>query len=180
MWVPNGLIVGCESLFVAYSPRHAGILFAFAAGGMLAGDTLAGRFVPARWRNRLGPRLRLLLAVPYLVYATHPALALACAACAVASVGFSATLMLQQRLMELTPDELSGHALGLHSSGMLAMQGLGAVLAGTVAEQTSPGTAMAVMAAVSIVVTLALASRLRPDKSPGKRIHSLTTTGEVT
>jgi len=180
MWVPNGLIVGCESLFVAYSPRHAGILFAFAAGGMLAGDTLAGRFVPARWRNRLGPWLRLLLAVPYLVYATHPALALACAACAVASVGFSATLMLQQRLMELTPDELSGHALGLHSSGMLAMQGLGAVLAGTVAEQTSPGTAMAVMAAVSIVVTLALASRLRPDKSPGKRIHSLTTTGEVT
>ena len=33
-------------------------------------------------------------------------------------------LLLQQRLMTLTPDELSGHALGLHSSGMLAMQGV--------------------------------------------------------
>jgi hypothetical protein len=22
LWVPNGLIVGCESLFVAYSPQH--------------------------------------------------------------------------------------------------------------------------------------------------------------
>jgi hypothetical protein len=26
LWVPNGLIVGCESLFVAYAPRHAGLL----------------------------------------------------------------------------------------------------------------------------------------------------------
>ena len=28
LWVPNGLIVGCESLFVPYAPRHAGLLFA--------------------------------------------------------------------------------------------------------------------------------------------------------
>ncbi len=69
LWVPNGLIVGCESLFVPYAPRHAGLLFAFAALGMLAGDTLAGRFVPARWRERLSAPLRLLLAAPYLVFA---------------------------------------------------------------------------------------------------------------
>jgi hypothetical protein len=37
------------------------------------------------------------------------------------SVGYSATFMLQQRLMALTPDDLKGHALGLHSSCMLAM-----------------------------------------------------------
>jgi MFS family permease len=46
LWVPNGLIVGCEALFVSYSPRHAGLMYACAALGMLAGDTLAGRFVP--------------------------------------------------------------------------------------------------------------------------------------
>lgn len=44
----------------------------------------------------------------------------------VASVGYSATLMLQQRLIALTPDDLKGHALGLHWSCMLAMQGIGA------------------------------------------------------
>jgi hypothetical protein len=57
----------------------------------------------------------------------------------------------------------SGHALGLHSSGMLARQGVGAALAGTVAEQTSPETAMAVMAAasVAVTVTVALAPGLR-------------------
>jgi len=166
LWVPNGLIVGCESLFVPYAPRHAGLLFAFAALGMLAGDTLAGRFVPARWRERLSAPLRLLLAAPYLVFAVQPALPIAVLAVVLASVGYSASLLLQQRLMALTPGELSGHALGLHSSGMLAMQGVGAALAGAVAEQTSPGVAMAVMAVISLAVTLILAPGLRPDRAP--------------
>jgi predicted MFS family arabinose efflux permease len=160
--VPNGLIVGCESLFVSYSPRHAGTLFACTAVGMLAGDTLAGRFVSERWRDRLGPWLRLLLACPYLVFFAHPPLAVACAVCVVASVGYSATLMLQQRLIALTPDDLQGHALGLHSSCMLAMQGVGAALAGGVAEVTSPAIGITVMAATSVAVTLALARGLRP------------------
>ena len=166
LWVPNGLIVGCESLFVPYAPRHAGLLFAFAALGMLAGDTLAGRFVPSRWRARLGAPLRLLLAAPYLVFILQPALPIALAAIVLASIGYSATLLLQQRLIALTPDELSGHALGLHSSGMLAMQGVGAAVAGAVAEQTSPGVAMAVMAMISVAVTLTLAPGLRPDRTP--------------
>jgi predicted MFS family arabinose efflux permease len=159
--VPNGLIVGCESLFVAYAPRHAGLLFACAAAGMLAGDTLAGRLVPQRWRERLGAPLRLLLAAPYLIFILHPGLPVAVVAITLASLGYCATLLLQQRLMSLTPDELSGHALGLHSSGMLAMQGMGAALAGAVAQQTSPATAMAVMAAASVVITVALAPGLR-------------------
>jgi predicted MFS family arabinose efflux permease len=161
LWVPNGLIVGCESLFVAYSPRHAGLLFASAAAGMLAGDTLAGRFVPARWRRRLGAPMRFLLAAPYLVFALHPALPAAAAAIALASVGYCASLLLQERLMELTPSSLSGHALGLQGSGMLAMQGVGAAIAGAIAQQTAPATAMTVMAAMSVAVTLALAPGLR-------------------
>jgi MFS family permease len=161
LWVPNGLIVGCESLFVSYAPRHAGLLFAFAAFGMLIGDTVTGRFISQRWRERLGAPLRLLLGAPYLLFALRPPLALAVTVVALASIGYAATLLLQQRLMALTPDELSGHALGLHSSGMLAMQGIGAALAGAVAQRTSPSTAMTVMAAASVAVTLALAPGLR-------------------
>jgi predicted MFS family arabinose efflux permease len=88
-------------------------------------------------------------------------------AVSLASFGYSASLLLQQRLMALTPDELSGHALGLHSSGMLTMQGVGAALAGAVAQQIPPGAAMAVMAAVSVAVTLVLAPGLRPER-PGE------------
>jgi MFS family permease len=166
LWVPNGLIVGCESVFVPYSPEHAGLLLAVAALGMLVGDTLTGRFVPGRWRRRLDAPLRLLLAVPYLIFALHPALPLAAAAVALASVGYAATLLLQDRLMALTPAETHGHALGLHGSGMLTMQAVGAAIAGAVAQHTSPATAMAVMAAASVAVTLALAPGLRSDPGP--------------
>jgi predicted MFS family arabinose efflux permease len=163
-WLPNGLIVGCESLFVSYAPRHAGLLFVCAAAGMLAGDTLAGRFISPRWRERLGAPLRLLLAAPYLMFAMPIPLAVAAAAVAAASVGYCATLLLQERLMTLTPDELSGQALGLASSGMMAMQGVGATLAGVVAQLSSPGTAMAVMAGASLTITLTLAPGLRPAR----------------
>ena len=166
LWVPNGLIVGCESLFVPYAPQRAGLLFALAALGMLIGDTLTGRFVTPRWRRRLGAPLRLLLAVPYLIFALHPPLPLAVAAVMLASIGYAASLLLQERLMELTPDDMHGQALGLHSSGMLAMQGVGAALAGAVAQHTSPATAMAVMAATSVTVTLALAPGLRRAGNP--------------
>ncbi|MFE6163417.1 MFS transporter [Streptomyces sp. NPDC056486] len=161
LWVPNGLIVGCESLFVPYEPGHAGLLFAFAAFGMLLGDVLTGRLLPRRWRERLAAPLRLLLAVPYLIFALRPGLPFTLTAVVLASVGFSASLLLQEQLMALTPDKLSGHALGLHSSGMLAMQGVGAALGGGMAQLTSAPAAMAVLAMASVAVTLALAPGLR-------------------
>ena len=162
LWVPNGLIVGCESLFVAYTPRHSGLLFVAAAAGMLAGDTLAGRFIASWWRERLGAPLRVLLAAPYLIFAVRPALPVAVTVVAVASVGYCASLLLQESLMTLTPDELSGQALGLAASGMMAMQGVGAGVAGVIAQRSSPATAMATMAVISLAVTLILAPGLRP------------------
>ena len=129
LWVPNGLIVGCEALFIPYAPRRASLLFIAAAAGMLAGDTVMGRLVPAHWRARLATPLRLLLAAPYLLFALRLPLPAAVAAVAVASVGYSASLLLQDRLLAVTPDGLHGQALGLHSSGMLTMQAVGAALA---------------------------------------------------
>ncbi|MEI5036227.1 MFS transporter [Streptomyces sp. S1A(2023)] len=168
LWVPNGLVVGCESLFVSHAPHHAGLLFASAAVGMLAGDTLTGRFLPPRWRDRLGapPLLLLLLAAPYLIFVLHPALPVALAAVALASVGFSANLLLQERLMTMVPGELRGHAFGLHHSGMFTMQGVAAATAGGLAQFTSPATAMTVMAAASVAVTLALTPGLRHAGPP--------------
>ncbi|MFF2655680.1 MFS transporter [Streptomyces sp. NPDC058045] len=161
LWVPNGLIVGVESLYIPYTPRYAGLLFSVGALGMLIGDIVAARFLPAHLRERLVVPLCLLLAAPYLVFAITPALPIAVAAVLLATLGYSSSLLLQDRLMALTPDELSGHALGLHTSGMLALQGLGAALAGTLAEATTPATSMAAIAALSLTVTFALTPGLR-------------------
>jgi len=89
---------------------------------------------------------------------------LSAVAVTVASVGFAGSLVLQERLMSLTPDDLAGQALGLHATGMAAMQGVGAVLAGTLAQLASPATAMTLMAAASVTVTLTLAALGRRDE----------------
>ncbi|MGZ3099737.1 MFS transporter [Streptomyces sp. H72] len=167
LWIPNGLVVGCESLFVSYDPRAAGTLFACAAFGMLAGDVTVGRLLPARVRPRLGVPLLVLLAAPYLVLFLRPPLPLTAVLVALASVGFGASLVQQERLVALTPEDLSGHALGLHSAGMLTMQGLAALLAGTVAQFSSPATAMSVAAAGSLAVTLVLTVTSRRGAADG-------------
>ncbi|MFF4213311.1 MFS transporter [Streptomyces sp. NPDC001796] len=186
LWIPNGLVVGCESLYVSYAPQHAGALFACAAFGMFVGDVTTGRLLPPALRRRLGIPFLLLLATPYLLFALHPSVSVAAACAALASVGFAASLIQQEHLMTLTPPDLSGHALGLHSAGMLTMQGVSATLAGAVAQLTSPGPAMAMMAGASLMVTLTLATTRRrrssatpePDVSsaarePGSRPRSL-------
>ncbi|MFI2290049.1 MFS transporter [Streptomyces niveus] len=158
LWVPNGLVIGGDSLYVSYAPGAAGTLYACGALGMIAGDLLVGRLVPPAWRPRLATPLRLLLAVPYLFFVLRPGVALSAVAAAVASVGFAATLVLQERLLALTPDDLAGHALGLHATGTAALQGTAAALAGALAQLTSPATAMTLMAAGSITATLTLAA----------------------
>ncbi|MEV6201402.1 MFS transporter [Streptomyces sp. NPDC051771] len=171
LWVPNGLVVGCEALFVPYAPDRAGLLFACAAVGMLAGDTVVGRFVPPRLRGRLAAPLQGLLAAPYLLFALGTGLppVLAGAAVVVSAVGYGASLLYQERLLALVPEESRGHALGLHGSGMLACQGLAAALAGGLAQLTSPATAMALLAVASLAVTAALTAGLSSAGRPSPR-----------
>ncbi|MET9323394.1 MFS transporter [Streptomyces sp. NPDC003038] len=164
LWVPNGLIVGCESLFVPYDAGHAGLLFGCAAAGMLVGDTVAGRYLSPRLRARLASPLRLLLAVPYLVFALEPGPVLATAVVTLASAGYSGGLLMQERLVALIPEGTQGQALGLHSAGTLTMQGVCAALAGAVAQYTSAGVAMSLLAAASVVVTLSLEPGLRTSR----------------
>ncbi|MER7951652.1 MFS transporter [Streptomyces sp. NPDC096079] len=176
LWVPNGLVVGCESLFVPYDPERAGLLFACGALGMLAGDTAVGRFVPARLRGRIRFPLQALLAAPFLLFVLDPVLPLVLVLVTVSAVGYGASLLHQERLMTLVPEELSGHALGLHSSGMLALQGVSAALAGTLAQYASPRTGMALLALASLTVTLLLAraekeeERGTRDRKPGSAL----------
>ncbi|WP_369366835.1 MFS transporter [Streptomyces sp. CG4] len=166
LWIPNGLVVGGESLYVSYSPSAAGTLYACGALGMFAGDMAVGRLVPPALRPRLATPLRLLLAVPYLLFVLRPGAATAAVAVTAASVGFAASLVLQERLMTLTPDDLAGQALGLHFVGMSTLQGVSAALAGAVAQLTSPAAAMTLMAAGSVTVTLTLAARGATAPSP--------------
>jgi MFS family permease len=169
LWVPNGLVVGCEALIVPYAGTQAGFLFAATAVGMLAGDVAMGRFVRPELRDRLVEPARLLLAAPWLVFALQPGIVVSCALAATASVGYCASLPLQERLVTRTAPDIRGHVLGLHGLGMMAMQGAGALLAGLVAtllgaDAHAAGLAIGGMAAASVAATVSLVPGLRRSR----------------
>ncbi|TXS41878.1 MFS transporter, partial [Streptomyces sp. t39] len=155
LWVPNGLVVGCEALFLSYAPEHAGSLLAAASAGMLLGDLVVGRLLTAARRRRAAFPLRLLLAVPYLVFAFHPPLPVALAAVFVSGAGFAATLPLQELLLASTPDAVRGQVQGVESAGRMTWQGLGAAVAGGVAGLLAPAAAITAVAAASVAFTVA-------------------------
>jgi predicted MFS family arabinose efflux permease len=168
LWVPNGLVVGCESLFIPYgnaaSAGHgwlAGWLFASTAAGAMTGDLVIGRFVPSGRRDRIIEPLRLLLAGPYLFFFLTPAPEIAVLIGFLAAAGYAASLPLQDRLIRHTDDAIQGQVLGLHMNGMMVGQAIGALVAGAVASFLPPATAMGAMAVASMAVTLLLVPGLR-------------------
>ena len=159
--VPNGLVVGCEALFVPYAGDRAGWLLVAGAVGMMAGDLVVGRFLGPAARRRSNTPLRLLLAAPFLAFALGPGVPLAAVLVGVATVGYAAGLAQQEWLVTLTPQELRGQVLGVESAARMTGQGLFAALAGALADVVSAGPAMALLAAVSLAVSLALVPGLR-------------------
>ncbi len=155
LWVPNGLIVGCEALFLSYSPDLAGVLLAAGAAGMLLGDLTVGRLLTADRRRRCAFALRLLLAAPYLLFALQPPVPVLTAAVFVAGAGFAATLPLQEQLLASTPDQVRGQVQGVESAGRMTWQGLGAAVAGGLAQLLTPAAAITTLAAVSVTITVA-------------------------
>ncbi len=169
-WVPNGLIVGCEALYIPFAGEQAGYLLAATAAGMLTGDVVVGRFLPHHVRDRLVNPLRFLLAVPFLAFWFQPSIGVAMALGLVAAIGYADSLPLQERMVAHTSDDTLGQMLGLRAAGLRAGQALGAVLAGATADllgvgPESAGRAMTIMAAASIVVSLALVPGLRRSRS---------------
>ncbi|MFI6320327.1 MFS transporter [Nonomuraea sp. NPDC050556] len=169
-WVPNGLIVGAEALYVPFAGEHAGVMFMAAAGGMLAGDLVIGRWTTPEQRVRLATPLYVLLGVPYLVFFLSPGPWLGAVLVAVASFGFAGHLGTQEWYVAAVPEAIRGQALGLAGSGMQSSQALAAALTGTVAEVLPVPPTMALAAVASLAVTAALVPGLtRPSARPASR-----------
>jgi MFS family permease len=154
--LPNGLIVGCEALFVPYAGEQAGWLLAGGAVGMMAGDLLVGRVLTAEGRRRTNTGLRLLLAAPFLAFAFEPSVPVAVLLVACATAGYGASLAQQEWLVALSPVGLRGQVLGVESSARMTFQGVCAVLAGGLADVLAVAPAMVALAAASLAVSLLL------------------------
>ncbi|MDN5796491.1 MAG: hypothetical protein L0H79_12155 [Intrasporangium sp.] len=162
LWIPNGVIVGCEALFIPFAgSTGGGYLMSATAAGMLLGDIVVGRLLPPHVRERLVEPLRLLLAIPYLAFFLSPSLPLAMIIGFVASGGYSASLVIQERLVHTTDPAVKGQVFGIAGSGLMLGQALGALLGGAIATWLPVSRTMGVLAGLSIVVTLSLTPGLR-------------------
>ena len=158
--IPNGLVVGCEALFVPYAEDAAGVLFVAGALGMLCGDVLVGRVLDVDQRRRASTPLRVLLAAAFVPFVLPLPLAVAAVLAALGSAGYAASLLQQEQLVALAPADVRGQALGVEGSARMTAQGLGAVLAGALADVVGAGLAITVFALSSLAVTAALAPAL--------------------
>jgi predicted MFS family arabinose efflux permease len=170
--LPNGLMVGCEALFVPYAGSQAGWLLAAGAAGMMTGDLVVGRFLNRTRRRIAGRWLRFLLAVPFLGFAFDLPIAVLATLVALGSIGYSASLSQQEVLVDLTPADLRGQVLGLESALRMTAFGIFAILAGGLAELTSAAPAIATFAAASLLVSAALTRPLARVMNPQASIGS--------
>ncbi|GAA1608312.1 MFS transporter [Actinoplanes couchii] len=157
-WLPCAFAAGAEALLVPYGatrgfpPGTGAILMAASPLGMLLGEFLVGRFVRPSMRERLAAPLVVLLGAPLLLLGLPLPLPAVVAVLAVAGTGFAYSLGLQREFLEASPPERRGQVFALLSTGMMALQGAGPLLSGTLAELTSPTLAMTAAGAATCLV----------------------------
>ncbi|MFE5333081.1 MFS transporter [Embleya sp. NPDC056575] len=169
-WVPANLIVAAEGVIVPYAPDHAGLLYGSAAGGMLLGNLLVGRFVRPARRERLVPWLALQLGIPLLFVAASPPVAVTAALFVLSNAGFAYQLGLQRRFLAAVPKAGTGQAMGLAMTGTMTLQGVSMAGAGALAGVFDPGHVIALSGVATIVGTAMVWRVLRPGDVPATEV----------
>ncbi|BCJ74891.1 MFS transporter [Catellatospora sp. IY07-71] len=149
-WLPPAFIVGAEALVVPYAAERghgsgtAGIILACAPLGMVVGNLLYSRLLRPAARERLVAVVIAGLGGPLVLLAVPVPAAVAMVVMFLAGAAFCYSLGVQRPFLEALAPEIRGQAFALQFTGLMTLQGVGPVLLGVLAEQTSIGAAMLV------------------------------------
>ncbi|MEV0902232.1 MFS transporter [Actinoplanes sp. NPDC049802] len=166
-WLPSAFVAGSEALLVAYAARRGfapgagAILMAAPAVGMLIGNFAVGRLLRPSVRERLSAPLVVLLGAPLITLPAPLPLPVATAVLVLAGTGFAYGLGLQREFLEAAPADRLGQLFALLSTGLMALQGVGPLVFGAVAELTSPAAAIAAAGMATSLVALPVHLRRR-------------------
>ena len=148
-----------------------GLLLAANPLGQALGIVALTRLVrPGRRPRLLGP-LAVASCVPLVVSALGPPLPVLVAAWVLSGVACAYQVPANAAFVAAVPDARRGQAFGLAVTALRVTQGLGVLLAGLVAQWTSPSTAVAVGGAAGVVVALGAARAWRRADADGVRTH---------
>ncbi|AMM20431.1 hypothetical protein AX769_10060 [Frondihabitans sp. PAMC 28766] len=171
-WTPLALMVGAESLAVAYAGEaHANgattaILIGSVPLGALVGELIVGRLCSPATRERLVFPLLGLLGVAVLPLALNPPVPVAAVLLGVASMGLAYELGRQTAFRDALPAGREGLGFGLLGVGMMTGQGIGPLIAGPLATGFGVGPTMAVMGALVLVAALVFRPMVRRAERP--------------
>lgn len=146
--VPEGLIVPFASS-VGAGATAVGWLLAVESAAMIVGAFLLVRLVSLETRKKLVGPLGVLTLVPLIGYATGPGLAGALVLLGLSGMFAAYQVTASATFMELVPDARRGQAYGVARSGLIAVQGLGVLAGGLVAELTGSVSATIVLAGLA-------------------------------
>ncbi|WP_406052959.1 MFS transporter [Kribbella sp. NBC_00889] len=168
-----GFYVTVEGLAVPYAneigggPKAAGLLLAASPAGAVAGMWLITLWEPEKRMRLLGP-LAVLACVPLIACFMAPGLLPTVVLWAVSGMASAYHLPTSAAFVQAVPDAQRGQAFGVASTALKSSQGLGILLAGLVADQSSPSVALGVMGtagAVGAAVAGAAWARARRSRS---------------
>jgi MFS family permease len=155
-----GFYVTVEGLAVPYAheigggPEAAGLLLAASPAGAVAGMWLITLWPPERRMLFLGP-LAVLACVPLIVCFLAPGLLPTVALWAVSGLASAYHLPTSAAFVQAVPDSQRGQAFGVASTALRSSQGIGILVAGLIADQSSPSVAVGVMGAAGALAALA-------------------------
>lgn len=156
-WTPLALMVGAESLAVAYageagaSGTTTAILIGSVPLGALVGELVVGRLCSPRTRERLVFPLLALLGVALLPLALNPPPLIAAVFLGIGSIGLAYELGRQDTFRDALPKGRESLGFGLLGIGMMTGQGLGPLVAGPLASGFGVGFTMAAMGLLILV-----------------------------
>jgi len=155
-----GFYVTVEGLAVPYAheigggPDAAGLLLAASPAGAVAGMWLITLWEPERRMRLLGP-LAVLACAPLIGCFLAPGLLPTVALWAVSGLASAYHLPTSAAFVQAVPDSQRGQAFGVASTALKSSQGIGILLAGLIADQSSPYDAIGVMGVAGACAALA-------------------------
>ncbi len=160
-----GLFVIPEGLAAPYAASiHAGtlgvgLLLAAGPAGTALGSVLFIRFVPEARRIRMIGGLAAAGGVPLAACALHPPLLPALLLWGLTGAFGAYLTQVMPAYVVAAPAARRGQAIGVAASGLLAVQGIGILLGGILADLSSPATAVAIAGVLASALALVLTRR---------------------
>lgn len=157
-----GLFVVPEGVAAPYAsaldggPVAVGLLMAATPAGTAVGTYLWVRFVPAAARSRWMGLMAAAVGVPLGLCGVHPNLIVSLVLWTVAGLFFGYQVQVITDFVRTVPDQQRGQAIGIASSGLLAVQGFGILLGGVVAGAWDVNGAVASAGLLGTVLALGL------------------------